>query len=467
MGVGVSGWQLARAVALAGQLGVVSGTALAEVLLQRLQQGDPGGDMRRALAHFPVSAVAERITDRYFVEGGVAPDAPPPHTPMPRIRMSPALTELTVAANFAEVHLAREGHGGLVGINYLEKIQLPTLASLFGALLAGVDYVLMGAGIPLAIPAVLDELSQGRPVRLRIDVAGEAAGEEHFSHFDPQPYLAGVTLPLKRPRFLAIVSSATLAKTLCRRAHGEVNGFVVEGPTAGGHNAPPRGTPQFNARGEPVYGPRDVPELETLRELGRPFWLAGGYADPARLAEALQLGATGVQVGTAFAFCDESGLPPELKRRVLALSRSGGIDVFTDPGASPTGFPFKILRLDDTLSDPRVISRRPRVCDIGYLRQPYRTADGGVGYRCAAEPEAEYVAKGGRLADTVGRQCLCSALMAAVGLGRRRTDRREEPLITSGEEAAALARFLPPGRDSYSAASVIAHILGKPRPADR
>jgi len=57
--------------------------------------------------------------------------------------------------------------------------------------------------------------------------------------------------PLKRPNFLAIVASDTLAQSFTRRANGKVNGFVVEGPTAGGHNAPPRGATQLNERGEP------------------------------------------------------------------------------------------------------------------------------------------------------------------------------------------------------------------------
>jgi NAD(P)H-dependent flavin oxidoreductase YrpB (nitropropane dioxygenase family) len=70
--------------------------------------------------------------------------------------------------------------------------------------------------------------------------------------------------------FLGIVASATLAITLARKSNGQVNGFVVEGETAGGHNAPPRGALQLNAAGEPVYGPRDVADLEKIRELGLP-----------------------------------------------------------------------------------------------------------------------------------------------------------------------------------------------------
>ena len=54
MGVAVSGWRLARAVAQAGQLGVVSGTALASVFARQLQLGDPGGHLTRAAARFPL-----------------------------------------------------------------------------------------------------------------------------------------------------------------------------------------------------------------------------------------------------------------------------------------------------------------------------------------------------------------------------------------------------------------------------
>src|SRR4029078_11777529 len=57
MGVAISGWPLARVVSQAGQLGVVSGTALELVCARRLQLGDPGGHVRRAAAPFPVAVV--------------------------------------------------------------------------------------------------------------------------------------------------------------------------------------------------------------------------------------------------------------------------------------------------------------------------------------------------------------------------------------------------------------------------
>jgi nitronate monooxygenase len=103
---------------------------------------------------------------------------------------------------------------------------------------------------------------------------------------------------------------------------------------------------------------------------------------------------------------------------------------------------------------------RTRVCDLGYLREPYATPDGNIGYRCAAEPVANYVAKGGKLEDTVGRKCMCNALMANVGYQQTRKDGYVEPaLVTVGDDLNTVAQFLAPGRTSYSAAEVVASLL--------
>ena len=64
-------------------------------------------------------------------------------------------------------------------------------------------------------------------------------------------------------------------------------------------------------------------DLEKMRELGLPFWLAGGYGTAEKLREALAAGATGVQVGTAFAFCAESGLRDDYKQALLNKAISG------------------------------------------------------------------------------------------------------------------------------------------------
>lgn len=203
-----------------------------------------------------------------------------------------------------------------------------------------------------------------------------------------------------------------------------------------------------------------------MRQLGVPFWLAGGYAHPERVREALREGACGVQVGTAFALCEESGLDPVLRRRTRALAAAGRLVVRTDPVASPTGYPFKVAQVPRTVADPEVLATRQRRCGLGYLATPYRKTGGAVGYRCPAEPVADYVAKGGEARDSVGRSCLCNGLTAAVGLAQRRPPRgAEPPLLTLGDDARAILAALSPDGRPYHAEDVVRYLLAPaPRP---
>lgn len=426
--------------------------------------------MRRAVEAFPLREMAERVWQRYFVPGGKPVDQPFRGTTLVTHEPPRHLLELLVTANFAEVFLAMERQPGLVGINYLEKIQLPTLPSIFGAMLAGVHFVIMGAGIPRAIPGILDQLAVGEGVELPLHLVDAEPGQKLISRFDPKEFWGGTAPMLTRPSFFGIVSSAPLASMLARKSSGRVDGFIVEGPSAGGHNAPPRGAMQLDAQGEPIYGERDVIDLAALRELGLPFWIAGSVASPEGLRQSLAQGAVGIQVGTAFAFCEESGIAPELKRRVLARffppetgDEGSGVDapaVRTDPLASPTGFPFKVLPLAETMASTTSEPARTRVCDLGYLREAYNRGDGKIGYRCPAESVELYVRKGGAEAATEGRLCVCNGLMATIGLGQVRNDGyRELPLVTSGDALEAIRPFLAPGAQSYKAADVVAGLL--------
>lgn len=464
MGVGVSNWRLAQTVSKLGQLGVVSGTGLDQTLARRLQEGDPGGHIRRALAHFPFPEMAKRIQDALFVPGGKKPEAAYKPAVMMAVKGGRSwVDELCLVANYVEVFLAREGHANPVGINYLEKIQLPHLPSIYGAMLAGVAVVIVGAGIPVEMPHVLDNLANHEPVSYPIRVAGARPDTDSRKTFNPAEFAEpNVALPpLRRPDFLPIISSDSLGTMLLRRASGSVQGFVVEGPTAGGHNAPPRGQLQLTPDGQPIYGPRDVVDLAAMRKLGKPFWLAGAYATPDKLQYALSEGAAGVQVGTAFALCAESGLETELRRTLIRKALAGDARVFTDPRASPTGFPFKLVRLDGSISEPDVYQKRRRVCDLGYLREVYLKEDGSFGYRCAAEPEVSFLAKGGREEELAGRKCVCNGLFANIGLGQVLADgSRETYMVTLGDDYANIGRFCSADHLDYTAGDVISHLLG-------
>ncbi|WP_241989132.1 nitronate monooxygenase [Cryobacterium serini] len=462
MGVAVSSWQLARAVSKAGQLGVVSGTALDTVIARRLQDGDAGGHVRRALAHFPVPALADRVLRKYLRLGGRGPGNP--YLPIAKVSQHPLAKslELSVVANFVEVWLAKEGHDGLVGINFLEKVQLATPSAAYGAMLAGVDYVLMGAGIPAEIPALLTGLAQHETRALDLHV--ENSTTRYSVEFNPEALTGGGLPPLHRPRFLAIVAAHVLAVYLTREESTRPDGFIIEGPRAGGHNAPPRGRAVLDDDGQPVYGPRDDADLAKVAAVGLPFWVAGGYGTPERVSEALAIGAAGVQVGTLFALAAESGLDETLREQLLRQIDGQGLEIRTDPLASSTGFPFKVATLPGTLSEGTLYEERPRLCDLGYLRVPYERAPGVLGYRCPAEPVATFVRKGGSSEEAAGRKCLCNALTANVGLSQTRRNGYEElPLVTLGTDLDGVNALRAAHPQGWSATEAVAYLESKSR----
>ncbi|OQY34183.1 MAG: 2-nitropropane dioxygenase [Spirochaetaceae bacterium 4572_59] len=460
MGIAVSNWRLARAVSKIGQLGVISGTSLDGVLARRLQDGDPGGHMRRALDAFPFKDSAKRIIDKYFVTGGIKKEHNYTQVPMFKVENNDDLNELTVAANFTETYLAKEGHNGLVGVNYLEKVQLPHLPSIYGALLAGIDYIIMGAGIPLEIPGILKTLADNCKATMKINVDNAAKEDNFFTQFDPAA-LFGKELPsLKMPRFLPIISSNFLATLMAKKASGPIDGFIIENFQAGGHNAPPRGKMNFDEWGEPIYGDRDMVDIEKIKELGLPFWLAGSYGGPDKLQAALATGAAGIQVGTAFALCEESAIVSDLKKQIIQKMSRDEEEISTDTKASPTGFPFKVIKLADTISESSVFQTRRKVCNLGYLRTLYKKDDGSVGYRCPAESKAVFEKKGGTSDElTAGKKCLCNALFATVGLPTGYKDGTiEKPLVTIGSNVESIKKLIKE-KTEFSAEDVVDFIL--------
>lgn len=465
MGAGVSDWRLAKAVSKTGQLGVVSGTACDLILARRLQDGDVDGRIRYALANFPFRKMACRALDKYFIPGGRQKGQPYRLTGMHTLKGNRGSLELCILGNFMEIFLARQGHNNPVGINYLEKIQFPLLASIYGAMLAGVEVVIIGAGIPSKIAGILDELAYHRAVSYPIQVAGalkeELEEEKYCVKFDPADYNeTGTSLPpLIRPLFYPIVSLDFLAKVMIKRTNGRIDGFVVEGPDAGGHNAPPRKKGVLDENSEPTYGPDDICNLEVMRKLGKPFWLAGSYGSAEGLRLAQSQGAAGIQVGTLFAFCTESRIDSCWRKALLLRALEGRAKVYTDFKASPTGYPFKVASLEESLSEPNIYAERHRACDLRYLCETYRKENGSVGYRCSAEPIDDYAKKGGKQEDTVGRKCLCNALMANVDLGGI----GELPLITLGDDYAKkgfFERVCSKENLDYTAADAIRVLLG-------
>ena len=432
MGIAVSSWQLAKEVSIAGELGVISGTAIDSVVARRLQDGDLTGDIRRAMAAYPHQETIKEIMDRFFVEGGREDGKPYLDVPKLSIKGNLFSNKLLTVASFVEVWLAKEGHNGLIGMNILEKIQLAIPAQLYGAMLADVDYILIGAGIPAQVPHLLNEISQGNKVAMKVDVADTK--DKHYLHFDPRT-LGLDNFPIKRPLFLAIVTSHALVAYLNKDEETKPDGYVIEYHVAGGHNAPPRAKNHVNDEGEAVYNELDIPNLEKIHASGSPFWLAGGYATPEKVKEAISYGAQGVQVGSLFALANESGFTNENRSSILVSLADPTMRVMTDASASPTGFPFKVIQNNQTLSNDNLYKERTRICDLGYLRTMFQREKGGIGYRCPAEPLDNYEFKNGEVDQAQGSKCLCNALMADIGLGQVRPDGRTEiSLLTFGSD---------------------------------
>lgn len=436
----LSTWPIARAVARAGQLGVVSSAPLAPVLARRLQLGDFDAHLRRALEHFPYPGVARRVWEQFYVPGGKPVDQPFAPVRQPTLESGPALLELIVLANFAEVFLAKEGDAGNVGLHLHDQVQTALLPSLYGALLAGVDYVLVSGRNPAALPAVLDRLLKRQPAELEASVAKAPADATITCGFDPV-CLGDVPPPnLVRPRVLAFVESPEQAASVFLRAGGRIDGFLWD---CADHRLP-SGT-----------------GLAHMRALALPFWISGLPARRENHTAARGAGAAGLCVSTPFIFCEESPLATALKHHVLTLVRDNPAALTPHLAASPTGPTVSVLQLEGTAAAPKVMSTRPRFCDVGYLRELYRKPDGTVGYRCPGEPLAHYTHKGGDPAAAQNQICLCNSLLASVGLAQVRSNEEiERALVPAGEDVRELGRFLAAGSTRFTAAEVIAHLVG-------
>ena len=101
----VSSWRLARELARAGELGIISGTAMDVVVIRWLNDGDPGNIYRNALAHFPDQGMAKRFIDKYFIPGGKKYDQPYMGLPMWTLEAGQTLREACVIGNFCEVSI--------------------------------------------------------------------------------------------------------------------------------------------------------------------------------------------------------------------------------------------------------------------------------------------------------------------------------------------------------------------------
>jgi len=442
MGAFVSGWRLARKVsgysATGETLGVVSGTALDRVVAILLQRGGKDADdiIRVLMAsHFPEKA--DRVIQKYHKKLNVG-------IPVSDLNNDPNqhLRDLLFCANYAVVKLAQEGHDNPVGINYLAKVPEPLLAGLYGAVSAGVGYVLIWAGIATEVPEMLRAFSRGERAIHKIPIIG---GPDYTMELEPEKFLGTEPPLLKKPRFWPITSYTAIA-TKFEKKPDDTDLYIVENKQAAGHNAPPRKRPQPEWQEE-----KDIDEIISHE---KPVYLAGNQASREKYLAARARGAQGVQVGTAFAFCDDSEFEEWLRRKARRMAYNQELEIKTDPLASPTKFLFKVAQIPWTQSEEIVRETRDRACSACALRVPLQKGE-KIAYQCPAGPEQDFKDNGGDPEDLKGKVCLCNALLCAVDL----VD--DIPIVTAGNTD--LVRGLMDGPDgSYTAEDVIRAILPQP-----
>jgi nitronate monooxygenase len=284
-------------------------------------------------------------------------------------------------AAYMEVSLAR-GSGGRVGMNIMVALQRDYEASVRGAIDAGADAIISGAGLPLSLPS--------------IQPPGETA-------------------------LIPIVSSPRALELICRKWERQgyrPDAVVLEGPLAGGHLGFKIDEVELESnRLENLLPPvKDV----AARFGGFPVIVAGGIYSHADIVKFLAMGADGVQMGTRFLATEESSASEEYKEAVVKAARED-IVVAHDPG-SPCGLPFRVIRQSPMFVSAILKSRAPR-CDKGYVL--LKDADGKYS-RCPAKEGSK---------DSF---CICNGLLSSAGYNPD----DEEPLFTVGANAYRVDRIL-------------------------
>ncbi|PPE69344.1 nitronate monooxygenase [Caldimonas thermodepolymerans] len=214
-----------------------------------------------------------------------------------------AINAANLEALEREVRAARERSGGrgLLAMNVMRAVS-EYAAHVRRALQAGVDAVVVGAGLPLDLP----DLAREHPKALLIPILSDARG---------------VQLVLRK----------------WERKQRLPDAVVIEHPRwAGGH----LGAARIEDLADPRFDfERVIPETrEVLRRAGVekeiPVIAAGGIRSHADIRRLQALGAAAVQLGTPFAVTEEADAHPEFKR-VLAEAREEDVVEFTSVAGLP------------------------------------------------------------------------------------------------------------------------------------
>ncbi len=288
----------------------------------------------------------------------------------------------TYEATFDEVSLSKAA-GGYAGINIMVALVRDYESSVRGAIDAGADVIISGAGLPLGLPAIQ---------------------------------------PPKDTALIPIVSSARALELICKK-WGKLgyrpDATVLEGPLAGGHLGFKIDSIDLDSNTLERLLP---PVKDMAVKYGDfPVIVAGGIYTHDDIVRFLKMGADGVQMGTRFLATEECSASPLYKQAVIDATEED-IIVAHDPG-SPCGLPFRIIKQSPMYLSALKRLRTPK-CDKGYVL--LKDVEGKFS-RCPAKESNEHTF------------CICNGLLSSADYNPE----EEEPLYTVGTSAYRVDRIVP------------------------
>ncbi|MEI6061646.1 MAG: nitronate monooxygenase family protein, partial [Bacteroidota bacterium] len=229
-----------------------------------------------------------------------------------------------------EIRKAREKSSGILGVNIM--VALTNYDELVRTSIEeGIDIVISGAGLPLDLPKYLT--------------------------------------PGCKTRLVPIVSSGRAAALICNKWLANYNylpdAVIVEGPKAGGH----LGFKLEQIFDENFALEKLIPEVvRVVNEIGLingkniPVIAAGGIYSGADIVKILELGASGVQMGTRFVTTDECDASMEFKQAYLD-AKKGDVKIIK----SPVGMPGRAIK-SPFLDEVEAGKRQPKTCPCNCIR---------------------------------------------------------------------------------------------------
>lgn len=179
----------------------------------------------------------------------------------------------------------------------------------------GVDVIISGAGLPMDLPGYLREMKE--------EMKGEV-----------------------KTKLVPIVSSGRAASILCKKWMKKFDylpdGFVVEGPKAGGHlgfKAEQLDQPEYQLEKIVTDVIDAVTPFREKHNKDIPVIAAGGVYTGEDIAKYLELGASGVQMGTRFVATHECDADEEFKRAYVNATKDDVTII-----KSPVGLPGRALK---------------------------------------------------------------------------------------------------------------------------